>query len=203
MPCKATDVILFFYVSGCYFAGDSLYSNTYTDRGSTPTNGSLFLKSIMQVNSSHKMDSSYSSAASLLAPPPPALPPGLQVFQRAAPAVAGSSTVISAALHTADRHRSDHASGLLVASTASPCLVLEPSHRLCSQPTLAVAFRAAATCSSAPPPLAGPAWTSPHCPALQTISQIWCWSGHFWPGSGLEEAEFWPLLHVPGNWQGF
>ena len=147
--------MLFFYVSGSYFAGDSLYSNTYTDRGSTPTNGLLFLKSIMQVNSSHKMDSSYSSAASLLAPPPPALPPGLQVFQRAAPAVAGSSTVISAALHTADRHRSDHASGLLVASTASPCLVLEPSHRLCSQPTQAVAFRAAATCSSAPPPLLG------------------------------------------------
>ena len=89
MPCKATDVILFFYVSGCYFAGDSLYSNTYTDRGSTPTNGSLFLKSIMQVNSNHKTDSSYSSAASLLAS---ALPPGLQVFQRAASAVAGSSS---------------------------------------------------------------------------------------------------------------
>lgn len=83
---------MIFLCLGCYFAGDSLYSNTYTDRGSTPTNGSLFLKSIMQVSSSHKTDSSYSSASALLAPPPPALHPGLSVLQRAASTVAGSSS---------------------------------------------------------------------------------------------------------------
>ena len=79
--------------AGCYFAGDSLYSNTYTDRGSTPSTGSVFLKSIMQVSTSHSTDPSYGSTASLLAPPPPAMrPSSLQLFQRSAAAAAGSSS---------------------------------------------------------------------------------------------------------------
>ena len=85
----------------------------------------------------------------------------------------------------------------------SPCLVLEPSHWLCSQPTLALAFRAAATCLWLRWPLplkllCLPQWAPwpPHpCWASPDLSPLPCTPNHL-PGLVL----VWALLARLWTW---
>ncbi|KAK7099592.1 uncharacterized protein [Littorina saxatilis] len=58
------------YGHGCYFAGDSYYSNTYTDRTNAPATGAEFLKSIMQLTATQTTPPSPSSIAPTPQPPP-------------------------------------------------------------------------------------------------------------------------------------